>query len=414
MTRKISLAVALIAAVGLTLAAGPWSADWTTGITLDPNGTFLSGLESIVDLGYTTEPVIWTSYSEFQLAVGFLWQAFGVTGRLGAFEIQGDLLYGPSTTDFLYGQWIVRMQLGGVDLGFYCAQLSGAVLGGPADGFALRFAGRLGTLDIVSIAEMGARIEDEDFDGIDIVHAATGFYRPYTTDPVVPGQGFTGEKLTLSGPSLGCVGEIGTTLYADQEGFDFVSFELERIDLGVSWLTVDVDLTHELQTKSVALTPQVVLGSGILCFEPYFGIDQGTYPWEIDGITLGGLALVYTWNGVTVKDLTVLDTGRYVITTPEYGTAIEPLADAINRGHDYYADTWELLSIELIGDACCGGEYRMLVNTTFEEGSSGVFGGGMTYAEGSVGLSADIVLTGSMTVSVAGLDSLGMGIVLHW
>jgi len=29
-------------------------------------------------------------------------------------------------------------------------------------------------------------------------------------------------------------------------------------------------------------------------------------------------------------------------------------------------------------------------------------------------LSADIVLTGSMTVSVAGLDSLGMGIVLHW
>jgi len=416
MTRRIwMVAVLMIGLLGLALVAeGPFSADWEAGITFDPNGTFVSGLESIVDLGYTTGPVIWTSYSEFQLTVVYLWQEFGVTGHLGAFEVQGDLLFGPSTSDFLYAQAIASLPFAGVDVGFYYASLTDAVLGGPADGAALRLAGSVGALDIVSITEMGARIEDDDFDGIDIVHAATGFHRHYTTDPVVPGQGFTGEKLTASGWGFVCVENVQTVVYFTSGGFDFISFELEDIALGISWLSADVEITYEVQTKSIALTPRVVVGDGLLCFEPYIGIRCGASLWEIDGIELGGLALACTWNGVTIKDLTVFDPGRYVITTEEYGSVIESLEDAIENAHDYYGQYWELLSIEIVRSGCCGGVNRMLINTYFEEGSGGIFGWGMSYFEAKVGLSAAIELSGDLTVTPDGLESIGMGVRLHW
>lgn len=405
----------MIGLLGLILSAeGPFSADWEAGITFDPNGTFVSGFESIASLDYTTGPVIWTSYSEFQLSVGYLWQEFGVTGHLGALEVQGDLLFGPSTADFLYAQAIATLRFAGVDVGFYYARLGDAVLSGPADGCALRLAGSIGAFNIVSTTEMGARIEDDDFDGIDIIHVATGFHRHYVTNPIVPGNGFTGEKLTVSGWGLGCAEDAKTILYFTCAGFDFISFELEDIALGISWLKADMEITCELQTKSIALTPRVVVGDGLLCFEPYIGIDCGAALWEIDGIELGGLALICTWNGVTIKDLTVFDPGQYVITTDEYGSVLETLEDAIDDGHEYYERYWELMSVEVLTDGCCGGVNRVLINTYFGEGSGGIFGWGMSCAEASVGLSAAIELSGNMTVTPVGLDAVGMGVKLHW
>ncbi|MCX6093622.1 MAG: hypothetical protein NTY63_02205, partial [Candidatus Bipolaricaulota bacterium] len=180
-----------------------------------------------------------------------------------------------------------------------------------------------------------------------------------------------------------------------------------------SWLDFDLEVTYEIQTKSVALTPDVVVAGGLACFTPYFAIDFGASAWEISGLELGGLALVCTWNGVTVKDLTVFDPGWFVITTEDYGSKIETLDDAIDDGHDYYGQYWELLSIEAVFDGCCGGTNRMLINNYFGD-PSGIFGWGMSYVEACVGLSADIELSGSMTVSTTGLDALGLGIKLHW
>jgi hypothetical protein len=416
MTRRVlALAVSVVGLFGLTLfAEGPFSADWTAAITLDPNGTFLSGLESTVDLSYETGPVLWRSYSNFQLTVGYLWQEFGVAGHLGAFEIRGDALFGPSTADFLYFQAVAALRVAGLDMGVYYALLSDAVLGGPADGFAIRVAGSFAGLDIVSITELGARIEDEDSSGIDIVHAATGLYRHYVTNPIVPGRGFTGEKLSVGGWSYACVGDIRTILYFTCCGFDFLSVELDDIDLGIGWLKTDLVVTYEVQTKSVTLEPDFIVGDHVVCFTPYFLLDFGASAWEIDGFELGGLALVCRWNGVTIKDLTVFDPGQFVITTEDYGSAIETLAEAIDGGHEYYADYWELLSVEVVFDGCCGGVNRMLVNTYFGGDPGGIFGWGMSYIEACVGLSAAIELSGSVRVTGAGLYEVGMGIALHW
>ena len=430
MTKRILVATMIITAlVGLTLlASGPLSGSWTSELTFRPNGTFaqfIRSLESLIVVDYTGSGFAATSTSEFQL-FGFVWQEFEVVGTLGAFGYQTNALFGPSTEKkYIYAQFIGSVSLAGLDMGLYFAQLSDAVLGGAADGFAIRLAGSIGTVDVVSITELGAKIKDDDFDGITIVHAASGLERSYITDPVVFGQGFTGQKVTVSGLSFACVNDITTTLYATCAGFDFLKFELEGIDVGLSWLTFDVELTFQTQTKSIALTPTLVLADA-LCIDLYAEVltdaPVGTNTTNtlfdsynsITGIGIYGLGFSYSWNGVTVKELTVLDTGRYAITTEEYGSVIEEIVEALENSHEYYADYWELLSIEVVGDGCCGGTNRFLANTYFNKNETALFGWGMTYIEGEAAINSTISLSTQLEVSTDGADYYGFGVEVSW
>ncbi|MFC2108426.1 hypothetical protein ACFLS5_03090 [Candidatus Bipolaricaulota bacterium] len=418
MTSRILVATIVITTlVGLTLLAGrPLSGRWTSELTLKPNGTFaefIRSLESLLVIDYTISGLTATSSSEFQL-FGFVWQEFEATGALGAFDYQTNVLFGPSTADFIYAQFIGSVSVAGLDMGLYFAQLSDAVLGGPADGFAIRLAGSIGAVDVVSISELGAKIKDDDFDGITIVHAASGLERSYITDPVVVGQGFTGQKVTASGLSFGCVNDIATTLYLTCAGFDFLTFELEAIDIGLSWLTFDLDLTFQTTVKSLELTPTLVLADA-LCVDVYAEVLTDTdASSSITGIGIYGLGFSASWNGVTVKELTVLNTGRYAITTSEYGSEIEEIVEALENGHDYYADYWELLSIEILGDGCCGGTNRFLANTYFNRDETALFGWGMIHIEGEVAINSTLSLGTQIEVSADGTDYFGFGVEVSW
>ena len=415
MNKRILIAgLLMIGLFGLTLLAGdPFTIVWDNTLTLTSDGSLLfDEYQSVLQVDYRVSPFTSTSRSEIQRC-GFLWQEFNIHGDWRGFGIQADILFGPSTSDYLYTQLIAEMNLAGIHLGLYFAQLSNAVLGGAADGFAIRVTGSIGSLGIVSTTEFGARVADEDFDGIAIVHTASGFSRSYATDPVVAGQGFTGQKVAISGFSIGCVEDIKTTLYVTCAGFDFISFELSDIELGISWLIFDLAVKFEVQTKTVTLTPRLAFGES-LCFTPYFTLTPTETAFTIDGIILGGLGLTYSSNGVTIRDVTVLHTGRYTITTPQYGSVLETIEDAVENGHEYYADFWELLSIEVDGDACCGGGYRVLINTYFDRDSTGIFGIGMMHIEGSVGIGSSTVLSTHLTVDTNGTDSLGFGFKAIW
>ena len=410
MTKRIFIVTVLsLGLFGLTLLAGtPLSLGWDCTLVFEPAEVILLDVfQSVLEVEYRAGSFLAASRSEFQ-RFGFLWQEFNGCGRLGAFDLRADILFGAATGDYLYAQAIGKMALGGVDMGIYFAHLGDAVYGGPADGCAIRLAASLGALDVISITELGARIADRDFDGITIVHAATGLSRTYVTDPVVAGQGFTGQKVTVGGLGFGCIEEIETTLYITCKGFDFASFELSGIESGISWLTFDLGVTFQTASKTVLLTPALVIGEP-LCIAPYFDLSA-----SLESCILGGLDITYSWNGVTFRDVTALGTGRFVITTPEYGSMIEMTADAVERGHEFYADYWELLSIEIDGEACCGGRYTLLLNTYFEDGADKLLGWGMTYVEGSIGLTAGTTLSLSLTVDTSGLDSLAVGFDLRW
>ncbi len=420
MTRRILLTgAAVLLLSGLTaLAASPFSGSWDAALAVSPAPFSISRLSSILTINYTLGGLTTTSDSEVYLA-GFIWQGFGVTGSLGAFNLQGDVLFGPSTTSFLYDQLIVTTNIAGIDLGLYAAQLSGDVLGGPADGAVLRIAGSIGSLEVVNCFEMGARIKDEDFHGITIVHAATGLSKTYITNPLVPGQGFTGDKLTVSGWSFACLSDGSASLYMTDQGFDSLQLDLTGIKTGLSWLTVDLALTFELQTKAVVLTPTLNLGT-TTCIVPYLDVHTPAadnsltvVASAITGIELYGLSAATTVGNVTLKDLAVLDTGRYAITTEQYGSRIESLADAAENGDQVYPGYWELLSVAASTSGCCGGTASFLVNTYFET-NGGLFDWGMTHVEASLPVNQALSLTALLQVSTTGIDKFGGGIDLNW
>jgi len=429
MTTRILIAATMALVVfGLTLVAGPFSGSLTTELLLDPESNLaFTSLDSIFTLNYAFCDFLSSSESEFYL-LGYIWQGFGLTGGLGAFDVQADLLFGPSTADFIYAQEIITASIAGMQMGFYWATLSDAVLGGPANGAVLRLAGSVGDCDIVSVTELGARIRDDEFDGITIVHVDTGLSKSYVTNPIVATQtgpvcvgGFTGEKVTISGMSFGCIEDLSTTLYLScLSGFEWVRFEVDGICTGLSWLSLDLELSFELQTKSIVLTPTLVLGE-CACIDTYMEVltdaaDNTIYGafTSLTGFSLYGLGFTYSWQGVTVKELTVFDTGRYVITTPDYGSMIESLADAVDNGHEYFPEYWELLSIEVAQDGCCGGITELLVNTYFERGSGSIFGWGMTHVEATFAVNPTLSLGGKIKVDTTGLTQLGLLIEVSW
>ena len=315
-----------------------------------------------------------------------------------------------------------------MELGIYWATLSEAVLGGPANGAVLRLAGSVGGCDIVSLTELGARIRDEEFDGITIVHVDTGLSKSYVTNPLVATQtgsvcvgGLTGQKVTISGLSFGCIDDLTTTFYMScLSGFEWVRFEVEGICTGLSWLTLDLALTFQLQTKSIVITPSVVLADCV-CIDTYLDIrtradDDTLYGsfTSITGISLYGVEVSYTWQGGTFRALSVLDTGRYVLTTPEYGSMIASLADVVANGYSYYPDYWEMYSIALTQDGCCGGLTGFLVNTYFDKDSTGIFDWALTHVEAEFAINPILFLTGLIELDTAGVNRFGFGFEVGW
>ena len=423
MISKILITAAVVLSiVSLSLFANPLSGTWQANLAITPNPFSFSELSSTVAVNYTVGGLTATSDSKFLLA-GFIWQGFGFTGALGAFDIKGDLLFGPSTVDFIYDQLIVTASIGGIDFGLYWAQLSDAVLGGPANGSVIRLAESIGDIDIESYFELGAQVEDkndDNYNGITIYHAATGAHMHYVTNPLVIGPsgsccgGFTGERVIVSGWSFGCVGDIATTLHMTWQGFDYLKVSLTGVETGISWLNLDLDLTFQLQTKALVFTPIINLGKST-CIDVYAELlTDPTMMTSIIGIGVYGLGFVSSFGNVKVKDLSVLDAGHYAITTEQYGSVIEDRADALKYGHEFYPDYWEEFSIEITGDGRCGGSYTFLANTYFTARSSSLFDWGMTYIEATLPVNSAFFLKTGIEVNTTGVDHSGIGLSLSW
>jgi hypothetical protein len=411
--RVVTMVVAVtgIASFAL-LVAGSLGGSWDTETRIDGTPS-LESLQSVLDLDYSWSTLTVTSESELQL-FGFLWQGLGVRGTLGAFNVQGDLLFGPSTGDYLYLQMMASFELASAEVAAYFAQLSDAVVGGPADGFAIRLSGAIGNLDITSITALGARVRDDEYGGITIVHAASGLYRTYDTNPLVPGQSFTGQKLTLSGLTFGCANDIKASLYFTCDGFDSLTLTAEGIKTNLPWLSLDAELTFQIQTKSLVLVPRLTLGQ-VACLNVYADlVTSGADQALVQGISIYGLELSCKIGSITFRDLSVLDPSRYAITTPAYGTVIESIAEAIDAGHEYYPDYWEMLSLDIPIGGCCGGTSAVTLYTYFSQGSSSLLDWAMTSAEARIAFSDKLELRGGMEVSASGTKFLNFGIRYTW
>ncbi len=384
------------------------------GIAAFPYGSFELGLSLLPSPTMEAELLLGGEISGFSLESTsiihwdtWVWQEFSATGDFGPLSVEGRILFGPSTIDFIYDELVLKMSFAGLELAFYAAQLSDAVLGGPASGAALRVTGSFGKVGFESVTEFGATPE-----GIEIFHAPTGLSREYTTDPRAPGNGLTGQKLSLSGISLPCLGcpDASLELYlTKEEGFEYLTLAVEEL---FGWCCPEVkfslEVTFELQVKSVVLEPHVSLAPA--CFTPYLELDWGDQ--RLEGLDFAAFEITCDLPNGVLRSVTILKRCCWAISTPEYGSRVVRCFEADEEGIEYYPEYWELISLELSGPACCG-EWKATFNAYFGD-EEFLFGWNMGYISLEIPLSEGIRLGSILEISTTGIEDFTISAIISW
>lgn len=166
---------------------------------------------------------------------------------------------------------------------------------------------------------------------------------------------------------LGCA-SLFSELFLDCSGFEFVSFAVRDIDLGVGWFYIDdLKVRFETDSKSVWLDLELTVPE-MFCIQPHVSwdldLDDRDSDTVIDGITLVGLTAEYSWDGITF-----LFAERFA--NPELGyseyASITTDARLWSRVSEKEPSTYcepncrllcvvdEAFGIEVDSDACCGG-----------------------------------------------------------
>jgi len=413
--KQAVLAVLILAlpASLIASASSGFSGESTLWLAFDPGAGSLNAVDLELSLSYAMDDVVFSSDSVIAYPGTWVWQAFSACGDLGAYGFESNVLFGASTAEYLYAEAIASLSIGGIDFAFHAAQLSDAVFGGPEGGWALHLCGEIGEFRLVGVTELGARIEDDDYDGISIVHIATGLECHFSTDPRPAGEGFTGQKVSLSREGIFCADLVAATLYISCEGFEYSEIELEGLDVGLSFITLDTELRFELEDKTFTVTPALSLGE-IACFDLYGRVNWDETSMAIQGIELSGLEVACELGPVAVRDVALLDLANYVLTTERFGSRVMEIDDALDEGYDFYSDYWELLSIAVTGDGCCGASYSFLANAYFDEASSSLFDWAMLHIEASIPLAPRVGVMLGMETKPSGTDYIAVGVELDW
>ena len=201
------------------------------------------------------------------------------------------------------------------------------------------------------------------------------------------------------GFALGCLDQVTATLKmrnpqtASQSAFEEFSLSTTGLDLGLLGITFDARLAFELAEKTVTLTPALNLGTGT-CFTVYASLGSGTAgPWEITSLSIYGIRILQTWDGVSFESLSYLDDLHHV--------------------KDTY---WERFTIKSVGgDACCAERIEFSVSAYFEKTGLSLFDLAETEASLSFGLTDALTIRlKAVVASQAGPEELVFGWSLSW
>jgi len=204
---------------------------------------------------------------------------------------------------------------------------------------------------------------------------------------------FTGLQVIVEDVSFACT-DVSAGVAFDCCGFKWAKFLIEDIALGCCWdLNFDMLISFTALTKTVCLTPDITVANS--CFTLDAGIVFTDYVFT--GIELYAVGLEYSWNGITFSSMTSFDlsvhpihgSAKYggLVYGPNYVSIWVPDTSMTDvtftydaaagtctaSGIDYAVETdglgyyellgvacayhkaWEMFSIEVDGDSCCGG-----------------------------------------------------------
>jgi len=426
MKRVLAVGI-LIAITGvLAVTAAPLSGSWSFSIQSDLNPFSITAIESVFQVDYSIGTWTWASTAIIDLA-GLDNVYFDVKGVLGGFALR-------SITDFdaaeaQFQAWVASgvTAIAGVNL--YALFMldnvgstqtpsmgSGLTLGGWAQVGDLSIWGQTrfnmnDTSGNIYKYGYGWLLDHFIFKVCDTWQKPSGYIDVQTAGCTAS---WTGADVYLEMP-FACF-DLLTQLSLSCTGFDHVLFEINDIDLGLTWLNLKwVDVLFTTTSKSVNTVFDITLGD-TACITPYLALEgAGT---EITGFSLKALKLSYTWDNATFKAGGLFDEDgwypylnylgtRYYGWTWDGELATLPSC-VVTEGYDEY------FGLLVTGDSCCGGAYKFTTFAWFDTGNStGLFDWAETRVKLSVGVASNTTINFDISVTQgrASWFRLGTGIV---
>ena len=391
--------VVLFCAVSV-LGSDGFTGSWRAEIGLSPQQSQpFSAFQSTLDVGLSLSFLEIASVSDF-LFDGWLWQEFDLTVALGSVRFDGQTLFDPQTGSFIYAQGILSVELSPVTVSLYGAAV-GATLLQPANfGYVFDIYGEIlgGVLSFESATFMGA-----DLSGITFTASTSQptslAKKTFLTDPTIDPLpiGFSGQEMTFSASAFCCVELMSLTTF-NKTGFESEEIELSFVQLFGLPLNITLDFVYSLQTKSYVFTPSLETDYGCLSIYTTLLGSGGT----ITGVDIYGIAFECTLAGATLISVSNLNTVDYVITTPEFGLIVEPLAEATAEGHLYYPqEYWEIVSLVVdVPPIGCG--FSFSVDTFFSTSTGLLFDWAQSTMGVTLALGTSVSMSSTITVDTTG------------
>lgn len=339
--RRVWVAVA-VAALALP-AFGQLSGSWKSLLCVLPTPS-LGTNELALNLGWNGWT--FTSTTEFSGTWGWIWQEFGVKGQLGAFGVDGTVLFGPAIPDFLYAQIIYSLDFGGIEFNAYTAMI-GASLGGPVGGSVLQFVLPLGETKVTGELGFGATLPPSGF----TIWHVSGSSKTYPTSPYPGGFAFTYALIEVESLPLCCGITFDLTYSFTKAGFDYLLLAMEGVGPICCGITFDLEVKFTTTAKTVSVTPKFG-GFAEACFEVYADVISG------GNLILGGIRVDGFKVSCTLGDCTSVT----------FVTFLSP-----ERAEDYgYEEVllpecgeFEWVELTFCGSGCCGGKYTLSLKALF-------------------------------------------------
>jgi len=201
---------------------------------------------------------------------------------------------------------------------------------------------------------------------------------------------FQGIDLSIDFPF--CCANVSSEVSFSKDGFRELGVSVSDIEIEhLPWMSIDADLTFEMDEKTLELSPSFDFGS-FACIDLYIEVQTAS-TMQISSITIYGIGLKCDIGEVSFEVLSYLD-----------GT------------HLLKSKYWEMVALSFDSDADCCGPFSGDVAVYFLQGGAMLFD--VAYFEGSFSVVINQSLTLDMTLArdleAGGLDKLACGFVLSW
>jgi len=332
MKRAFAAGLLFISFLGvLCCAQFDLSGEWNTDLILDlgPGASWPDDVtvNSTLTIDYVVQDWTFSSFTEVENG-NWKAQDFSAAGVLGSIDISSDVDF--DVGNALLESWSVGwgLSLASVRFEFDATLTPGDI---TLDTSASATSGDI-VLDVtISLGNPGEPGCDLDFQGVDI-----GVDFPF------------------------CCATVTGTLDFDCQGFNYAEFCVDELTIEfLPWLTLDICVKFEEQTKSFVISPAIDLGLIGCDFDLYYHLDPdadilepGHGPLAIDGLYFDGLQIACEVGGIEFTGITYFgDSPPGLLSGTEY---------------------WEAYRIATTDDGCCG-PFGFDVTVFFAANGTGLF-----------------------------------------